>query len=171
MKSKPILVPGTTGKTGSRIAALLDNQGHPMKMSKFQKTVLGVAGFTALAIGAFILIEPYAFYASYGITLAADPNLLSELRGPAANLTALGAVMLAGLFRPSLARISSAIALIVFLAFPVGRVFSIALDGVPSDSVLAALAIEIVIGALLLIAFGKRPESKPLSTHTSCYEG
>ena len=142
-----------------------------MKISKFQKTVLGIAGFTAFAIGAFILIEPYAFYASYGIALTADPNLLSELRAPAANLAALGAVMLAGLFRPSLARISSAIALIVFLAFPAGRVISITVDGMPSENVLAALAIEVVIGALLLMAFGRRPERKALGKPAGCYEG
>ncbi len=127
-----------------------------MTMSRFQKAVLGVAGFTALAIGSFILAEPYAFYASYGITLPADPNLLSELRSPAANLVALGAVILAGLFFPRLARISAAIALIVFLAFPVGRIISIGIDGMPSESVLAAFAIEVVIGALCLVAFCRR---------------
>ena len=133
-----------------------------MNLSKFQKIVLGVAGFTAFAIGAFILFEPHSFYASYGISLAADPNLLSELRGPAANLAVLGAAMLVGLIRPGLTRLSVAIALIVFLAFPAGRILSIAVDGMPSASVLAALAIEIVIGVLLLAAFGKRPERKTI---------
>ena len=126
-----------------------------MKMSRLQKSALGLAGFTAFAIGALILLEPHAFYAGYGITLAADPNLLSELRAPAANLAALGALMLAGLFRPSLTRISSAVALVVFLAFPAGRMTSIAADGIPAGSVWAALAIEVAIGILLLIAFGK----------------
>lgn len=142
-----------------------------MKMSKFQRIVLGLAGLTAFAIGAFILMEPYSFYASYGITLPSDPSLLSELRGPAANLAALGAVIFAGSFRPAFARVSAAIALTVFLAFPVGRMASIVLDGVPSESVLVALAVEIVIGVLLITAFIKRPELKALGKQSGYYEG
>ena len=61
-------------------------------MTLFQKIALGVAGITALGIGASILIAPYAFYASYGIVLAPNPSLLSELRAPGAGLAAFGAV-------------------------------------------------------------------------------
>ena len=127
-----------------------------MLMSKFQKIILGLAGFTAFAIGSFITFAPIAFYASYGIALDSDPNLLNELRGPGANLAALGAVAMAGLFIHSLAKTSVVIAMVIFLAFPVGRVIGIIADGMPSESVLAALAIEVVVGALLLLAFGKR---------------
>ena len=134
-----------------------------MMMSKFQKIVLGLAGLIAFAIGSFITLAPYAFYASYGIALDSDPNLLSELRGPGANLAALGAVVMAGLFVRSLARISMTIALVIFIAFPVGRIIGIVADGMPSESVLAALAIEVVVGALLLAAFGKRSEPDALA--------
>ncbi len=128
-----------------------------MNMTKFQKITLGIAGVTAFGIGGFILAAPHAFYASYGITLGTDPNLLSELRAPAANLAALGAIMLAGIIRPSWAQISTAIALTVFLAFPAGRIVSIVVDGMPSESVMGALVIEIVIAALCLVAFWRRP--------------
>ncbi len=136
-----------------------------MLMSKFQKIILGFAGFIAFAIGSFITLAPFAFYASYGITLDSDPNLLNELRGPGANLAALGAVVMAGLFVQSLAKTSIAIALVIFLAFPVGRVIGIIADGMPSESVLAALAIEVVVAALLLVAFGKRsPKHSAIET-------
>lgn len=131
-----------------------------MNMTRFQKITLAVAGITAFGIGCFILAAPHAFYASYGITLGADPNLLSELRAPAANLAALGAVMLAGIIRPSWAQISIAIALTVFLAFPAGRIISMVVDGMPSESVMGALVIEIVIAALCLVAFWRRPARK-----------
>lgn len=137
-----------------------------MLMSKFQKIVLGLSGFTAFAVGAFITLAPHAFYASYGFALD-DPNLLSELRGPGANLAALGAVVMGGLFIKPLSKISVAIALVIFVAFPVGRVISIATDGMPSENVLAALAIEVVIGMLLLVAFGKRKESESLAKRAS----
>ena len=131
-----------------------------MNMTRFQKITLAIAGITAFGIGGFILAAPHAFYASYGIILGADPNLLSELRAPAANLAALGAVMLAGIIRPSWAQISTAIALTVFLAFPAGRIMSIVVDGIPSESVMGALVIEIAIAALCLVAFWRRPARK-----------
>ena len=138
-----------------------------MLMSKFQKIVLGLAGFTAFAIGSFITLTPYAFYASYGIALDSDPNLLSELRGPGANLAALGTVVMAGLFVRSLYKISITIALVIFLAFPVGRIIGIVADGIPSESVLAALAIEVIVGGLLLMAFGKGSEQNVLAKPAS----
>ncbi|MCV6592454.1 MAG: DUF4345 domain-containing protein [Silicimonas sp.] len=51
-----------------------------MQLTRFQKITLGISGVTALAIGALITLTPHAFYASYGITLGQDPNLLNELR-------------------------------------------------------------------------------------------
>lgn len=131
-----------------------------MSITRFQKITLGIAGITALGIGGFILGAPHAFYASYGIELGTDTNLLSELRAPAANLTALGAIMLAGIVRPAWWRVSATVALTVFVAFPVGRIIGLAVDGMPSANVLGALAIEIVIGALCLIAFWRKPSSR-----------
>ncbi|MGI9389768.1 MAG: DUF4345 domain-containing protein [Boseongicola sp.] len=127
-----------------------------MQLTRFQKVALSISGVIALAIGFFILLVPHAFYASYGITLGQDPNLLSELRAPGAGLAALGAIMLAGLVRAAITPTALAVALAVYLAFPLGRIVSIAVDGVPSGSVVGALAIEIIIAGLLLAAFGRR---------------
>ena len=127
-----------------------------MALSTFQRIALGIAGATALAIGAFILAAPHAFYASYGIALPSDPNLLSELRAPGAGLAALGGLMLSGIVRPFLAPVAIAAALTVFIAFPAGRLVSLAMDGMPSTSVLGALGIEVAIAALCLVAFRPR---------------
>ena len=61
--------------------------------------------------------------------------------------------MLSGVFRAAMAPIALAVALTVFLAFPVGRIVGIVMDGMPSGSVIGALAFEIIIAALLLFAF------------------
>ena len=127
-----------------------------MHLTRFQRTILGLAGVTALAIGAFITLAPHAFYASYGITLGQDTNLLSELRAPGAGLAALGAIMLAGVVRAALAPTALVVALAVYLAFPAGRILGLALDGPPSGSILGALGAEIIIAALLLTAFRQR---------------
>ena len=124
-----------------------------MQLTRFQKITLGISGLTALAIGTLITLAPHAFYASYGITLGQDPNLLNELRAPGAGLAVFGALMLAGIVRAAMAPIALAVALTVFLAFPVGRIVGIVMDGVPSGSVIGALAFEIIIAALLLAAF------------------
>ena len=127
-----------------------------MNPTPFQKVALGIAGITALSIGVFIAAAPHAFYSSYGIALGSDPNLLSELRAPATNLAALGAVTLAGIFRRGLLRVSSAVALVVFFAFPIGRVVSLLVDGMPATSVVGALLVEFSIGVLCAAAFWPR---------------
>ena len=124
-----------------------------MQLTRFQKITLGIGGVTALAIGTMITLAPHAFYASYGISLGQDPNLLNELRAPGAGLAVFGALMLAGIVRAAMAPIALAVALTVFLAFPAGRVVGIVMDGIPSGSVIGALAFEIIIAALLLAAF------------------
>ena len=122
-------------------------------MKPVQKIALGVAGITSLGIGAFILAAPFAFYASYGITLGPDPSLLSELRAPGAGLAAFGVVMLAGIFHPALRQAAVVSALTVFLAFPAGRLVGLAADGIPSVEILGALVLELAIAGFCLFAF------------------
>jgi len=124
-----------------------------MQLTRFQKVTLGMGGVTALAIGTKITLAPHAFYASNGIALEQDPNLLNELRAPGAGLAVFGALMLAGVIRAAMATIALAVALTVYLAFPVGRIVGIVMDGMPSGSVIGALVIEIIIAGLLLAAF------------------
>ena len=127
-----------------------------MQLTRFQKITLGIGGVTALAIGTMITLAPHAFYASYGITLGQDPNLLNEIRAPGAGLAVFGALMLAGVVRAAMAPIALAVALTVYVAFPVGRIVGIAMDGMPSSSVIGALVFEIIIAGLLLAAFKLR---------------
>ena len=127
-----------------------------MSLTRLEKIALGLSGLTALAIGGAITTLPHAFYASYGIALGPDASLLSELRAPGACLAAFGFLMLLGIWQGALRPVSIAAALTVFLAFPAGRLIGLVLDGMPSGSVIAALAFEIAIAALLLGAFHRR---------------
>ncbi|SHM75814.1 protein of unknown function [Roseovarius litoreus] len=124
-----------------------------MTLDRLQNFALGIAGLSALGIGAAITLIPHTFYASYGIALGSDPSLLSELRAPGACLSALGAVMLAGIMWRSLAEAALVAALVVFLGFPAGRVVGLVLDGVPSAGILAALVFELAIAVICLVAF------------------
>lgn len=127
-----------------------------MTISRLEKIALGISGFTALGIGAFILSAPHAFYAGYGITLGNDASLLSELRAPAAGLAGFGILMLAGILSDGMRQVSIAAALTVFLAFPAGRIVGILVDGLPSGGILGALVLELAIAALCLFAFRRR---------------
>ncbi|MFZ7094506.1 DUF4345 domain-containing protein [Primorskyibacter sp. 2E233] len=127
-----------------------------MQSTLFEKIALGLSGLTALTIGAFILFAPHAFYTSYGITLGQDASLLSELRAPGAGLASFGLLMLLGIWRHAILPIGMAAALTVFIAFPAGRLVGLAVDGMPSGSIIAALVVEVVIAVLCLAAFRRR---------------
>lgn len=122
-------------------------------MTITQKIALAIAGFTSFGIGALILTAPQVFYASYGIALGPDANLLSELRATGAGLAAFGGVILAGTVRPALRQAAIVAALTVFLAFPAGRLLGLLIDGMPSGGILAALGLELAIAVLCLFAF------------------
>ena len=126
-----------------------------MSSTRLEKTALAVSGGTAITVGALILATPHAFFASYGITLEANASLLSELRAPAAGLAVCGVVMLIGIWRARVTPLSKSLALIVFLAFPAGRVLGLVVDVRPSEPIIAALIFEIVVAALCCIAFGR----------------
>ncbi len=135
-----------------------------MTLTRIEKITLGISGITAFGIGAVILAAPRTFYASYGITLGDDASLLSELRAPAAGLAAFGAIMLAGLVRSAFSQVSVVAALTVFLSFPAGRLVGLLADGMPSGSVLGALAFEMAIAALCVVVFRRRLPSSVSSS-------
>lgn len=124
-----------------------------MTFNYFEKSALLISGLTAIVIGGMITVMPHVFYAGYGITIGNDPNLLSELRAPGAGLVAFGSLILLGVWRSALAQLAMTATLVVFLAFPAGRVIGIALDGLPSTGIIWALILEIAIAVLCLFAF------------------
>ncbi len=129
-----------------------------MKLNKLQKTTLSIAGVTAMLIGVFIAIDPASFYASYGIKLEGNADMLSELRAPGLNLAVLGMVMLAGIAKSSLRPLAVSASVVVFSSFAAGRLLGILIDGMPSDKVVTALIIEVVIAAMCLaVFFWRRP--------------
>lgn len=129
-----------------------------MSVIDLEKMALGISGLTAVGIGVVILAAPHAFFASYGITVGDDPGLLSELRAPAAGLAAFGVLILLGIWRITMKPVSKIAALTVFLAFPVGRLIGLIVDGVPPTPIIGALMFELAVAALCIVAFGRRSE-------------
>ncbi len=127
-----------------------------MSLTILEKIALGVSGLTAVGIGGMILATPHSFFASYGISLGNDASLLSELRAPAAGLAVFGILMLAGIWRAALVPVSAAVAMVVFVAFPAGRLLGLAFDGMPSGGIIGALVFELAVAALCVVAFSRR---------------
>jgi hypothetical protein len=125
-------------------------------MTRNQTFALGLAGAVATAIGAALAFAPAAFLAGSGIAIGPDPSLSSELRAPGAGLLGMGLLMLAALRRAALLPAALIAAGIVYVGYPAGRLVGIALDGLPSAEIVAALVAEIVIAVWLVQAFAAR---------------
>jgi len=116
------------------------------------KALLIVAGAVAVVIGAAVLLTPVAFSESYGIVLGVDPDALSERRAPGAGLLVIGGLLVAGAFVARLRFTALLVGTLVYLAYGLARVLSLAVDGRPSDGLLVAGVAELAIGAALLVA-------------------
>ena len=115
------------------------------------RLVLLLSGLIAVAIAATILAAPDAFYAGYGIQVGGNATLANELKAPAGALLVAGLLMFAGVFRSQLIVASLITATLVYLSYGMGRVISIAIDGLPHSGMVGAAGIEIVIGAVCLM--------------------
>ena len=130
-----------------------------MKSSIYLKVLLFIAGLIGFSIGVALLFFPIAFEASAGIHLKQnDYSLLSEIRSSGGTLIVFGTVILMGAFKPSLTKISLQTAILLYFAYGFSRLYSIIVDGIPSQTILNAAISEIVIGAICTIFYFKNKE-------------
>lgn len=108
--------------------------------------ILGIAALVALAVGISATFAPIAFAASNGSDLAGDTNALSEMRSAGGAILIAAALMLAGLWRPGLRRLAMTVTAILYVGYGAGRAFSVVADGVPHRFLVAALAVELIVG-------------------------
>lgn len=121
------------------------------------RVYLVLAGIIALAIGTMILLAPVAFYASYGIAVAGQVNLLSELRSHGLGLIGGGLFIASGAFVIRLAPVAIIVATALYLSYGISRVVGMAMDGLPASGLVVVAAIEIVIGLIGLgLLLGER---------------
>ncbi len=122
-----------------------------MQTTTKHRVLLVLSGLLAIAIGATLLCAPVQFHATNGIHIAGGADLLSEIRAPGGSLLALGSMMLIGAFVPAFTLASTAIGAAVYLGYGGARLVGMGIDGVPGPGLLAATAIELVLGALCAI--------------------
>lgn len=128
-----------------------------MLVSNYSRVLLCLAGGIAIAIGGLVLYSPADFYALNHIDLGGNVNLLSEVRAPAGALFASGLVMLIGAFVASLTFTSTILATLVYLSYGCSRLAGMAIDGVPSSSLVWSAGIEIGLGLFCLLYLWREP--------------
>lgn len=126
------------------------------------RVFLALSGLIAAGIAAAIWTVPSAFYGSYGIDLGGDVNLINELKAPAGILFVAGLTILAGAIRSRFTPTSMKIAAVLYLSFGVSRFSSFAIDGVPSESLVAAAVLEVAIGAIAVVGLLSRRQRFPI---------
>ncbi len=131
------------------------------------RAVTGLAGLTALGIGGFILLDPQMFFMQNGVVLGDSPDLLSEIRAPGGLLFAAGAVIFAGAVHERLTHIAQLTAVVVFGAYGVSRAISFAVDGAPSNALIAAMIIELAIAGVVAIMLALGKETAPAQRGSS----
>ncbi len=114
--------------------------------------LLVVSGALLFVIGAAVLFKPRPFFAVNGATLGHDPSLLSEIRAPGGLLIGCAIVMLLGAFRSGITRHALFLAAMVYGSYGVSRLVGMAIDGIPSASLLGATATELIVGVLCAVS-------------------
>ena len=120
-----------------------------------------VAGITGIGIGGALLFTPVAFEASAGIDVGENISLLSELRAFGGSIFFGGTLVLSGAFVPALSEFSLVLSSLFYTSIGIGRCVGIVLDGMPAESLVLAMAAELVIGGLSMYAlFAHRKRSQ-----------
>jgi len=137
------------------IMRTLKTKDIDMKTSKVLRIILLVSGLILTGVGGAVLFMPVAFYAGNGIDLGGNISLLNEIRSPGGALLASGILIMLGAFVAKLTFTSTVISVLMYLSYGMSRILSIAIDGMPTEGLLKATAVEIVIGLVGVVALLK----------------
>ncbi len=130
-------------------------------MKSLKIIFLSVSGLLLVTIGGTILLVPHAFYASDGIMLGHDPSLLSEIRAPGGLLVASGLFILTGVLRSTVRSPALMLTVLVYGSFGLSRLVGFFLDGMPSNSLVIATAVELFMAGMGLVMLSRQPSVQP----------
>lgn len=130
------------------IAGTNNSESTSVPSSYGTRVLLLGSGLVAAGIAVTILFAPTPFYASYGIDIGSNTNLVNELKAPAGALLIAGLLMLAGVFRGEFVILSLTTATAIYLSYGVSRFLSMAVDGVPHSGLVSAAVLEVAIGVM-----------------------
>lgn len=135
------------------------------------RILLFSAGALLGVIGSALMVSPRAFLEMSHVLVDQDPGLMSELTAPSGVLILTGALMVLAAFKLRLAKLALTVGAVVYGSYGLGRLVSMALHGVPSDSLIAATMVELALALILgFIAMTKSRERAMVETGTHALE-
>ena len=120
-----------------------------MKRFLTRITLAGSGGLLGL-IGAGLMFAPRAFLEMSHVIVDRDPGLMSELTAPSGLLLITGGFMILGAVRRRFAYLALSAGALVYGSYGIGRLVSMGLHGVPSQSLITATALELGMAAFLV---------------------
>ena len=129
------------------------------------RAILVLSGALLGTIGWALLVSPTAFLSMSHVVIDNDPGLLSELTAPSVILILTGALQILGAFRARFAEMALSAGAIVYGSYGLGRLVSMALHGMPSQSLIVAAVVELAVAAVLVVlrlSAQRRRLSKPV---------
>jgi len=124
-----------------------------MKESKVVKAYLIISGLLLSLIGGATLTMPVEMKSTAGIDIANNISLTNDVRAVSTLFLAIAVMTLAGAFVKRLTFTSVLGSTVLFTSLGLGRVLSILLDGMPSDGLIKATGLEMVLGLAGIIIF------------------
>lgn len=134
----------------------------------FTRFALTGAGTILGLIGGALMFSPKTFLAMSHVIVERDPSLMSELTAPSGLLLISGALMIFGAIKFQYASLALFIGALVYGSYGAGRLVSISLHGLPSESLITAMVIELAV-AVLLSALGVVNQVGQNSTNADAY--
>jgi len=116
----------------------------------FTRIALAGSGVILGLIGGALMFSPKAFLEMSHVFVERDPGLMSELTAPSGALIITGALLVLGAVKRRFANLALSTGAIVYGSYGVGRLVSMGLHGVPSESLVTASVIELGFAALLV---------------------
>lgn len=120
-----------------------------------KKIVLFGAGLTMLVVGSLHLFAPQMMMKEPGIELTTINHLHVIRAAYGGAYLGFAALFLLGAVNPNFSRFSLVAIALVFSGIALGRIFSIAMDGLPVPRYLGVLSVEIFFTILALLSLRK----------------
>jgi len=132
-----------------------------MKNSKILKLYLIISGLLLSVIGALTTFNPINIKIEEGIDLAGNASALNDVRSFGMLLLFTAVFSLTGAFKRTIRKSATISVFLLFLSLGVGRVLSMILDGMPSDGIVKATGLEMILGVSGLIIYMIFREKEP----------
>lgn len=129
-----------------------------MKSHTVTNLFLGIAALVGLYVGGSLLFFPAQLQADNGIVLSTASHF-SEARAPGAAIFGASILALLSLFKGALKKPALGLMALFFTMYGLGRLLSVALDGIPAEGLYYAMYGELIMGAIAGFLLYKTPTS------------